>query len=1007
MVSPAPGGEKDDPFESAINIEGTTDHFQTGIYTSDISDGRGKSWSAGFNVSYDAGISIAPPDDPDTPIWLEAGSSAGQTINILDRVYGNPLEKRYRGVFWNSGSLKLNNFITRVEEGGLEIGSVTAHIPMNCAYTFWDAVPIFQDVYYAGAIPLSVEYVRGHRIPDPVSSLSVNNNAVITGQQTTITVRVFNPSSVVGIEGGSVNLDIGSLNSNLVVIGSSALPVDTIPAGQFHDYTFTVQGTSIGTSTPQVTVSGLWGYPVADAEKTFTVSGSLDKNIEVVPVPSITVTSPDGGESLQAGSNISITWASVGNSGNVQILYSVDAGSNWTTLIAEKPDDGTYLWVLPDLNSFSCLVMVADADGNPADQSNSVFTISKVPVITIFSPNGGEIWHTGSTQNIRWTSLGTSRNVQIQYSPDNGSNWTEIAYSTPDDGSYSWIIPDLFSAECLVRVIDTDGNPADQSNTVFSISPIPEIDVVSPNGGESLQAGSSHNITWTSSVTSGNVQILFSVNNGSDWIEVIRSTPDDGSFIWTVPNSPSAACLVRISDADGSPADQSNSVFTVAAIPMIRVTTPDRGETWRVGINQDITWTSTGTSGNVQILFSSDNGSSWTEIIDSTPDDGSYTWTIPDSPSSACLVMVTDTDGSPANQSNSAFIITTICDQVTIRSQPSNSSICAIYGNTTFSVRVNGSPPFVYQWQINNGGAWINAVKGIPSGAMYLQPTSPTLEVSGLISAGEYQYRCLITNCSAGSVTSNEVTLTVRPSPTDIVAGVISQPTCTIPAGSVVLSGLPAAGTWTLTQMPGSNVITGIGTSAAIPDLQPGTYSFTVTNASGCTSGISEDIFIETPDPGVIPRITIKYNDVLICYNLGDSLLSYQWYDGINPIPDASHQYYQTLKKPGIYSVIAVDINGCMNSSNSITVSGPKSLTAYPNPASVSFALRMDDNNGGAAVIRILNSTGVRIMELELEDFNNELLNEIPVKDLKEGMYFVQVLVNNKEIYYTKIVIAK
>ena len=358
--------------------------------------------------------------------------------------------------------------------------------------------------------------------------------------------------------------------------------------------------------------------------------------------------SPDGGESLQAGSNKSITWASVGNSGNVQILYSVDAGSNWITLIADKPDDGTYSWVIPDLNSVTCLVRVADADGNPADQSNSVFTISKVPVITVGSPNGGEIWHTGNTQNIRWTSLGTIGSVQILYSTDNGSSWTEIIDSTPDDGSYSLTIPDLYSAECLVRVIDADGNPADQSNSVFTISPVPEIAVVSPNGGESWQTGSSQNITWTSSVTSGNVQILYSVNNGSDWTEVIHSTPDDGSFTWTVPNSPSATCLVRVSDSDGSPADQSNSVFTVAAIPLIRVTSPDSGETWRVGINQNITWTSTGTSGNVQILFSIDNGSSWTEIIDCTPDDGSYTWTVPDFPSAACLVMVTDADGSPA-----------------------------------------------------------------------------------------------------------------------------------------------------------------------------------------------------------------------------------------------------------------------------------------------------------------------------------------------------------------------
>jgi hypothetical protein len=207
--------------------------------------------------------------------------------------------------------------------------------------------------------------------------------------------------------------------------------------------------------------------------------------------------------------------------------------------------------------------------------------------------------------------------------------------------------------------------------------------------------------------------------------------------------------------------------------------------------------------------------------------------------------------------------------------------------------------------------------------------------------------------------------------------------------------------------MPGSTATTGIGTSTLITDLPPGTFAYAVTNATGCISDRSEDIFIGTPDHGVIPKITIKYNDVLICYNLGDSLISYQWYEGTNPIPNAILQYYQTQKQPGIYSVLTTDKNRCINSSNLITISGVKSLIAYPNPASVSFVLRMNNYFEGVAIIRILSSTGIKVMEMELENLNHEATNEIPVTDLNEGIYFVQVLLNNNEMYYTKIVVTK
>ncbi|MCK5145830.1 hypothetical protein KAR48_03690, partial [bacterium] len=60
--------------------------------------------------------------------------------------------------------------------------------------------------------------------------------------------------------------------------------------------------------------------------------------------------------------------------------------------------------------------------------------------------------------------------------------------------------------------------------------------------------------------------------------------------------------------------------FRITEQPAITVTAPNGGENWEVGSTQSIAWTSNKTSGNVKIEYSSDNGTSWSDIIASTTD---------------------------------------------------------------------------------------------------------------------------------------------------------------------------------------------------------------------------------------------------------------------------------------------------------------------------------------------------------------------------------------------------
>jgi hypothetical protein len=104
------------------------------------------------------------------------------------------------------------------------------------------------------------------------------------------------------------------------------------------------------------------------------------------------------------------------------------------------------------------------------------------------------------------------------------------------------------------------------------------------------------------------VKIELSRDGGGTWEELASSiNAAAGRFTWTATGPGTASCLVRISDAaDGLPADASDAAFAIAGIA---VTSPNGAETWYYqGADQEITWTSGGIAGNVDIHYSTDGG---------------------------------------------------------------------------------------------------------------------------------------------------------------------------------------------------------------------------------------------------------------------------------------------------------------------------------------------------------------------------------------------------------------
>jgi hypothetical protein len=90
----------------------------------------------------------------------------------------------------------------------------------------------------------------------------------------------------------------------------------------------------------------------------------------------------------------------------------------------------------------------------------------------------------------------------------------------------------------------------------------------------------------------------------------------------------------------------------------ILVKSPNGGEAWQALSTQTITWTTTGTVGSVTIDYSTNNGETWTTIIDAAPNNGSYAWTLPDTSSDSSLVKVYEVDGDPVDTGDAVFKIT-------------------------------------------------------------------------------------------------------------------------------------------------------------------------------------------------------------------------------------------------------------------------------------------------------------------------------------------------------------
>ena len=83
---------------------------------------------------------------------------------------------------------------------------------------------------------------------------------------------------------------------------------------------------------------------------------------------------------------------------------------------------------------------------------------------------------------------------------------------------------------------------------------IRKITIVNPLGGEKYLAGSKQKISWQASRSIRYVKLEYSIDNGKNWIEIVKTMEMDepfASYDWEVPCTPTSEAKIRITDVYG------------------------------------------------------------------------------------------------------------------------------------------------------------------------------------------------------------------------------------------------------------------------------------------------------------------------------------------------------------------------------------------------------------------------------------------------------------------------
>ena len=238
---------------------------------------------------------------------------------------------------------------------------------------------------------------------------------------------------------------------------------------------------------------------------------SATSNTFGIAGPSITLTSPTGGENWKAGEKRAITWNYTGSPGNVKIVL-LKGGTSYKTIVsgksAGKSNSGSYTWTIPKKQTAGTDYQVSITAGSSSSATSANFSIGTVQASagpdqkakSSALVNLSALNSTGVTEGsaaYRWRQTSGPR-VEIS-----DPNAAETVFLTPESGadaSLGFQVTVTHSEggqsedSCIVNVSESNAPPVAEAgpNQVVAVAQIVELDA----SGSSSASGTIAAYSW-------------------------------------------------------------------------------------------------------------------------------------------------------------------------------------------------------------------------------------------------------------------------------------------------------------------------------------------------------------------------------------------------------------------------------------------------------------------------------------------------------------------------------
>ncbi|MCL2039464.1 MAG: T9SS type A sorting domain-containing protein [Bacteroidetes bacterium] len=249
-------------------------------------------------------------------------------------------------------------------------------------------------------------------------------------------------------------------------------------------------------------------------------------------------------------------------------------------------------------------------------------TFEEIPPIIVnktiefVSPYCAELLDGGSTTTISWKTPIMSRLVNLEYSSDNGNNWTLITKNNPiqiTTGTFLWTTPFINSNICVIRIVDAATREELAKSCIFKINIAPS-EITRPSSADPTYiAGAKEYIKWIC-YEAINVYFEFSENGINGWTKVTDVVNASlTQTLWTVANANTCGGVIRMVNAQTGTIVAVSEPFKVGA-GSVNITSPKKDDKFNSS-NPNITidWTYKQVN-EFTLEYTADGGANWNVI---------------------------------------------------------------------------------------------------------------------------------------------------------------------------------------------------------------------------------------------------------------------------------------------------------------------------------------------------------------------------------------------------------